>query len=88
MSLLLRITLGLLILAAIIFVGWNNKHEKIDNTNQSAISDQQNDSNSLSSGNTDEDLDEDMMTIDGQFKVMEENSNEMDQSLDDKPVNE
>ena len=76
MSLFLQIALGVLVAGGIGLGAW--KHHETVVRNDAKMHDQS--GATLSTGSTNDDLDKDMITIDGQLKAVDESSVSIDQT--------
>lgn len=88
MSLFLQIALGVLVAGGIGLGAWKHHESVRENREHARVEDQAATSATLSTGSGNSDLDKDMLTIDGQLKVIEQSSGDVDQSIHDKPINE
>lgn len=91
MSLLLQIALGVLVAGGIGFGVWNH-HHRLEEAQiaPTTINDETQASAdvNLTAGTANADLDADMTTIDGQLKLVNDDSAEIDQSMNDKPISQ
>lgn len=89
MSFLFKVTVSLLILATIVFLIWNQQQIRKYDAILQPQSSTANSTPSIDENNvSNQELDKDMLKIDSQIKAVDQGSAEVDQSMNDKPINQ